>query len=36
MCRFCEEKIYVQSKTDENEYLELPINYCPMCGEEKE
>ena len=35
MCRFCEEKIYVKSKTDD-EYIELPINYCPMCGEEKE
>ena len=36
MCKFCEEKIYVQSKTKEGEYLELPINYCPMCGEKKE
>lgn len=35
-CKFCDIPVYVKSKTDEDEYLELPINYCPMCGREKE
>ena len=34
MCKYCQEPIYIKSKT--GEYLELPNNVCPMCGEKVE
>lgn len=40
MCKYCEEKFYVKVRqikpNGEVEYIEMPINYCPMCGEKKE
>lgn len=33
MCRYCKEAVYIKSKTKDGEYLWLPTNYCPMCGE---
>lgn len=34
MCKYCEVPIYI--KSIKGDYLELPNNVCPMCGEKIE
>ena len=33
MCKYCNIPIYIRVN---GEYIELPNNYCPMCGEKVE
>lgn len=33
MCKYCSVPIYIKVNS---EYLELPNNFCPMCGEKVE
>ena len=33
MCKYCSVPIYIKVN---GEYIELPNNFCPMCGEKVE